>query len=626
MISPYSDISGASQSTQSLWNIAFDVLPLFQSRCRHLESAICKLMTTDAPTSTRTPRFTKPAHYFLCLLLIAFCWFSHFSRFREMGFYEDDHWFAVSTLAWSPHEMLGWIWEQIRVFPRPQGRPIGFILGDLIPWISYRVGGLPAIYIAGWMVFSTNTILFFTLLRRCLAPPLPLIGAFGFIFFPADTTRPFICHADILQPSITFTLIACHLQLSNRSTCRYLAYLFALFSLLTYETAMLPFVVFPLLNQHWNWRWARRFAIHLFILAIVGAGFFAVRKAGGESRVIDASMTTRIVAQRIWTGTGIGANTVLKVSQSRADQGEDDFMERRQPRSELKTAAAFIGLSVLGASLAGRISEPSTPRLTYKDLFTSALRAAAFGIAGLSISYLFCFTHYPPNYEEGRITSTHLAATLPVATLMAVIAIIPILLLPRVMGHLVTAAAVGFYFMYLFAAARDEQRGYVQIWRARQQLWTRIIDCCPDITDCTLIAFEGTVPQPAYYMGTASWSDYMVLGEIFNFAPSHFHRDPMAAHFPAGPDGEPIWQNDIHLDSAGQFIWNQSPFGVSSNQEVFDHNLILLHIDPTGAVTRRQGTIQLCGRVFHLKDLPATGASPAFPKLPLYGIVTGRTR
>jgi hypothetical protein len=622
------------------------------------------LMTTDCKPPVSASRLKRTGQYFICGLLIALCWFSHFSRFREMGFYEDDHWFAASTLNWSPGDMLHFITAQIRTFPHPQGRPIGFILGDLLPFISYHIGGLPGIYIASWLIFSGNTILFFNLLKRCLAPPLPLIGAIAFILFPADTTRPFICHADILQPSVMFTLIACHLQLSNRIGCRMLAYLFAMFSLLTYETALLPFAVFPLLNPHWNRRWARQFAIHLLILALLATGFFFVRKSGGESRVVDASLSAQTVAQRIWTGTGIGIDTVFKLCRTRAMQGETDFDQRRQPRSELKMVGTLIGLSVLVSSLAARrnaidlklVPTPTPPRgregekeyikrkrklspaflrvfassrrmarsskLTsqHRFLFRSTLRAAAFAAAGLAIAYLFCFTHYPPDYEEGRLTSTHLAATLPVAVSIAVLAAIPLLLLPRSLGALLTACLIGFYFTCLFAAARDEQRGYVQIWRARQHLWTRIVDLCPDITDGTLIAFEGPVPQPAYFMGTASWSDYLVLGEIYNFTPSHFHRDPMAAHFPPGP---PFWQSDIALAPNGQFIWNHSPFGVGASQMLFDGNLILLHVDDTGAVVRERGTIQFCGKTCHLKD-PSSAAVPAFPKLPLYTILTGR--
>ncbi len=42
---------------------------------------------------------------------------------------------------------------------------------------------------------------------------MPLVAALMFLLFPADTTRPFLCHAHILQPSLTFALVAAHLFL-----------------------------------------------------------------------------------------------------------------------------------------------------------------------------------------------------------------------------------------------------------------------------------------------------------------------------------------------------------------------------------------------------------------------------
>ncbi len=45
---------------------------------------------------------------------------------------------------------------------------------------------------------------------------MPVVAALLFLLFPADTTRPFLCHAHILQPSLTFALVAAHLFLCRR--------------------------------------------------------------------------------------------------------------------------------------------------------------------------------------------------------------------------------------------------------------------------------------------------------------------------------------------------------------------------------------------------------------------------
>src|ERR1700761_2946532 len=58
--------------------------------------------------------------------LFALAWLAHFTQSRNIGFYSDDHTFAVRPLSWSPEDFNLWMRTQAISYPEPQGRPLGF--------------------------------------------------------------------------------------------------------------------------------------------------------------------------------------------------------------------------------------------------------------------------------------------------------------------------------------------------------------------------------------------------------------------------------------------------------------------------------------------------------------------
>src|SRR5207302_4136088 len=90
----------------------------------------------------------------------------------------------------------------------PQGRPLGFFLPDLLSFIGDKLGGLPAIYLIGFLVVTLNTFLCYRLLRVRVPPAPAVVGAAVFCLFPADTTKILLTHDFQLQPSLTFALLA----------------------------------------------------------------------------------------------------------------------------------------------------------------------------------------------------------------------------------------------------------------------------------------------------------------------------------------------------------------------------------------------------------------------------------
>jgi hypothetical protein len=564
-------------------------------------------------TADQALRTVPAVPIFLCVL----CWCSHFAHFRQFGFYEDDHYFAAPTMNWTPADAVHWIVENTRHFPEPQGRPVGFVLGGILPWIGWHLGGLPGMYLVGYVIFAVNANLFYFLLRRCLCEPMPVIAAVGFILFPADTTRPFLNHQDILQPAIAFMLGACHLYINRGLPSRILAYVLILLALLSYETAALPFIFFPLLMRRWDLSWLARFGLHGLVIVCLFGSLAGVRGHFGEERASGALADRQKVEHLIRDGTRIGINTVKTICRVRAIQGLNDALSR--PR--VRRGIVVCGLSVIAATwwAAGCTDR----RKNYWMLFPDLARAAAYGVAALSISYVLSFTHYPPDFQVGRMTSTHLAATFPVAVLMAAFASLPMALPPKAWGAVLCGTIAAAYFSLLFRRAQYEQESYAAIWHARQVFWTKVIDLCPDLKDGTLVIVDGGVPRPEYYMDSSSWSDYMVLDQVWDFRGKHFGRNPELFCFRPNPaTGGPTWQAGITHQVGGPFLWHHPPEMLQADSPVFSGNTILLHADERGNVTRQTGTIRLAGSDFKLKDPDPAAAE--YPRLPMYRILTRR--
>ena len=373
----------------------------------------------------------------------------------------------------------------------------------------------------------------------------------------------------------------------------------------------------------WDRRWAAGFAAHLAVLGVLAAVLFGVRQHGGESRAVDASGGLGTIISDVVAGTGIGNHTVWRMCFRRGVQGLYDIHDRRPHLVWLVPAMAGAIALTVARSWRATAAEQAA-------LAGDVRRAAAFAGAASLVAYAFCFAppHFPPSFTEGRLTSTHLAATMPVAVAMAALAAVPVLVastagVPRWASGVVVAIVLGGYFACLFSVAVDEQDGYVALWQARRQFWTQVLDLCPDVGNRTIVVVDARVVPPAYFMGVTSWSDYMVLMQCYRVPGGHFRRDPMVFVDPAaGGDWRAgmVWQGD-------RVVWRDGPFGTHARDNGLDAgNLILLHLDRSdNRLTRVAGTVDVGGRPFRLKPLPAADVRrPPYPTLPLYGLLTGR--
>ena len=614
-------------------------------------------------------RHARAAQLVTVVLLAAIAWFAHFSGWRQTGFFSDDHSFAVLTMAWSPGDARHFADVLAFSYPEPQGRPLGFLLGLELPYLGYRAAGVFGMFAVGWLILSANTVLLYVLLARRLPRPMPVVAALMFLLFPADTTRPFLCHAHILQPSITFALVAAHLMLARRGWVRAIGYPVAGLCLVTYETAMLPLLAVPLLDlypfcdgpegralrrdRHEKARpsgpplrghfktaprsnkpvlryaeepdfsgsdpglrstsdtglpvlkgplngmsrfTVRRLVVHVAVLTAL-VGVVAVTRAhGGEYRAVGATGSKATLLAQVALGSVRGP---LAAAQACVRRPWQQFLTltHRPTHTVLMAVVAVLSGTAIGLGRQ-RIERPTVRR------------AALFGVVAVGVSYLLCFTHYPPTCEEGQSTSVHTAAALGAAALTAAVVGWGLLRSRRW-----TIAIAGVYFGLLFGHALDEQSAFATLWHERQSFWSQVLDQCPDLTDRTVILCDGTMPQPTWYMPVNLWSDAMVPAQVYQF-PADYRLPPLLAAYPRTPGQE--WRTAVQRDGAGRLVWRTPPCNCPAGQELAEGNTILLRVDNAGRVVRVSGTVDVKGRPFRLRSPPPLGTRASFPILPFY--------
>jgi hypothetical protein len=183
--------------------------------------------------------------------------FSLFVRVADYGFYEDDYWGIVPWFKTPVAELWKETISQLETWPT--GRPLNHILPEWFSWLGYHLAGVEGIYFLGFLVHSLNAFLIYLLLRKWLGNWAAILAGCLLVLIPADTTRIFLLHSAHVHTSLTFLLIA---LLITRTRFWAAAYPIAGLSLLSYETAFLPFIVFPLFFADRQKRFSR-WLLHL---------------------------------------------------------------------------------------------------------------------------------------------------------------------------------------------------------------------------------------------------------------------------------------------------------------------------------------------------------------------------
>ena len=175
--------------------------------------------------------------------VILVCWLVNYLSIQGYGLYYDD-WPAIADHTklkmWgNENGPLGWlaIW--------PHGRPLGWFLLSLLGWPARESGELTYLYLVGFIIVSTMTVLIYLITEKKFGVVAGLLTAILFVASPVDTTRIEVTLNYIAHTGLIFSLLAIWLYQRDK---KYIAYAVSSLALLSYESTFLPFVAAPLLT------------------------------------------------------------------------------------------------------------------------------------------------------------------------------------------------------------------------------------------------------------------------------------------------------------------------------------------------------------------------------------------
>ena len=178
-----------------------------------------------------------------------FCWVLLFLKLLLNRFWFTDFLNSVNFL-------ISW----------PLGKPLHYFIASAISYVGNKIGGLYFLYQIAFLIIIVNSSLFYILIRKISNRSVAIMGAILFGLYPADTTQLFLTHAFGEQPALSFLLLGLIFYIKNK---RWLSWVFAILTILTFETPFFVFFVAPLLNKNWNKKLLKSFYTNATVLILI---------------------------------------------------------------------------------------------------------------------------------------------------------------------------------------------------------------------------------------------------------------------------------------------------------------------------------------------------------------------
>jgi len=517
------------------------------------------------------------------ILFLAFVailiWISRFLMVHQFGLYEDDQHFLGHIIDMNSEEFSERFLSYLYSGFISQGRPVGFAFSYVTFWIGYNfLGGLKGVYFLGYLCVAANAILFYLLAKRLFPLRYAEVATLAFALFPADTTQALLTHALILQPAITFILIAAHFYMFRKWV---LAYSFLLLSLLSYEPGfpvflLAPFLLFnfqnflllkktiliwPLqknsgLNQSrfqadifqslWRSAFSRYFFVNLITMFLLFAFVFLARRLSGETRVSDLNFGT--VSENIVFGPLVAISRYFSSAISGLENLDVILAFDHRPtivgcivlttftfflfslviRKDIYSGSRWVKDTFLELTLTTKVIR--IPR------FVLLLLAIFTGYIAMVLSYTLTFSTSVFT-EGGRGTRAHTYAVFGAAILIAAL-FYCLFSIPNFAKFRFTrkafvnfsAALYFFLFSLLVPYGFIIQKSYVDSWAYQKSFWSEVIPLIPDVTNDSnvlidLFLDDGTslYPFETDFIEVLSWPSYNMLNFMFEFPSSWSH-------------------------------------------------------------------------------------------------------
>ena len=560
-------------------------------------------MNKDSNTSSsrRLKLWNKTTITELLFLAITL-WIVNFLFFKTLGLYEDDYAFISQPLGWQLSDLINYL--RI-VLTWPQGRPIGTFIPHFLAFLGGKLGGLSTVYFFSFLIQTTNTYLFYFLLKRIGLTSSALLGALAFGLFPADTTHILLMHSLGLHTALTFLLLASHFYLSDHKT---LAYFFSLGSLLTYESPYMVFLAIPLLNQRWNKELVKEAVRHIIIWLGILIVVVVIRALIGESRIETiGSKPTDIISIFGQTMASLTLGPIISVGMFGYGPGRTLFHWNSKLTFIFLGFLPFLGWIISQVKTDFIIKENEYPFNLAIKMFSrkkkvhvsishpQIFKLLAASLVMLSLSYGFSFTHFPPTALFGRMTSVHLAAAFGGSLLFACITSLFLTFAKSRFIKAITVIILTFYLSLMVTYRFSIQLDFIQAWLNERTFWTNIITKIPDISDGTIIFVIDQNLPATHYILTNSWADPIMLTQIFKF-PKNWETPPRLFVVPQD------WMNSI-VEDGDKFLWKVPAATWKSHWETLPiSNLILIEMEESELV-RRYGSIIINNKPFQLKTI-----------------------
>lgn len=473
---------------------------------------------------------SQEKRYLLALIFLTLTAFiAHFLYFQSFGIYEDDFFFIGKGMSSNYSELMLYISDCFTKWP--QGRPISFSLPALLSYLSLSMGGLSTIYLFGFFITALNAFLCYILLKKIYpeAEIFALVGSLVLCLYPPDTTKIILTNLFMLQPSLTFLLLASICYLYERKS---LSYLMILGSLLSYESAFMVFLAIPLFKYKWNKELLKELCRHALILISFVLLIVIIRKFTLDDRISDVfnySAQIYVIPFKIISGMVLGSLMTLTLF----FYGPFGFIKNYNIEILILVVIfAIIFFIILS------ITDKNTD-LNAKNNYPLSIKNKIFNFAGnLDISpemikifkimligfiltylgYSLSFTHYPPFAFVGRGTSVHFAATLGGSIVFASLALMAINILKEFRLKQVVVIIISVYLALLTGYQIVIQKDFQKSWEYQKDFWTKVVKECPDMQEETMIFVKDKEKLPeTKFITTNSWHPPILLEQIYKF-------------------------------------------------------------------------------------------------------------
>jgi hypothetical protein len=453
-----------------------------------------------------------------CLLTIILVnWIGNFWNFFHFGFYVDDY----SRIPQVMDTAYDGLFDRLAyVFTADLSiRPIHNYLINSLSLLGNAIGGLPVIYLLGYLISSANAVLFFFLLRQVLDHPLfPLTGALAFCLYPVSTIKIWLTSLLGIQPALTLLLVALLCYSSNR---KILSYILMSISLFCYESVFPVFMAAPLLKRIWNRALLYELSKHLLLLSAIFISFFILKVSSNDPRVTDLDFVTVLQSaiHNLIAGPFINIKWHLAISVKN--------LVNLPPQLILLQIGSIITFWLIFYKINGRIQsnhevgglgnsqdsvidERSGGK--YILLVSPVLSALLMLVLGYAMSF------YGSVYSWTGIGSRiHSTAVPGVALFTATVAIGLLYLFSEIKKAFIALCLMALLFSSYFTYNFRIQQEYIDSRNLQRRFWSEVIALCPDITDGSLILVEPSGFSKTPAIGSLTWSTSRILDKIYKF-------------------------------------------------------------------------------------------------------------